>query len=77
MRRLLAALCLPLALAGASAGQAETAASMPNYERPVGGLLPKGSSFNASTQIDCVREKGAKPAKCDVGVVREGLAKGS
>ena len=76
MRKLLASLCLPLALADASAGEVAAKSKTLNYERPIGGLLPKGSSFTASSQIVCTREIGAKPVRCDVGVVREGQGKG-
>jgi hypothetical protein len=76
MRRLLAALCLPLMLAGLAAADAAAKAKPKNYERPVGGVLPKGSSFTASSIVACTRERGAKPAQCDLGVVREKPGKG-
>lgn len=55
---------------------AENAASVPNYERPVGGVMPDGSSFSATGQIKCVRDKDASDAMCDFGVVREGNGNG-
>jgi len=48
---------------------------VPNYERPVGGVLPPGSSFTASTQVECSRD-GSKMTRCDAGVVREGNGNG-
>ena len=76
MRKLLAALCASVILVGVSVADVTAESKTPNYERPVGGLLPKGSSFTASSVIACVREKGAKPVQCDVGVVRAGQGKG-
>ena len=46
-----------------------------NYERPVGGVLPEGSSFTASSIIPCERD-GTGSAQCDVGIVREGNGNG-
>lgn len=48
----------------------------PNYERPVGGVRPQGSSFTATGLMDCVRDRDAPDATCDFGVVREGDGKG-
>lgn len=63
-----------------SAGGTEVAAAdsdaYPNYERPVGGVLPDGSSFDASGQMPCVRDRDAADAMCDFGVVREGSGNG-
>lgn len=56
---------------GGGAGQADLA----NYDRPVGGVLPEGSSFTASSIIPCTRP-GTADALCDAGVVREGNGNG-
>lgn len=45
--------------------------NMPNYDRPVDGVLPAGSDFTASSIIPCERP-GTGAGQCDVGVVREG-----
>ena len=50
-------------------------AGIPNYERPVGGVLPVGSSFTASTIIPCERP-GTGKVQCDAGIVREGNGNG-
>jgi heat shock protein HslJ len=52
------------------------AEAIPNYERPVGGVMPEGSSFSATGQIKCVRDRDAADAMCDFGVVRESNGNG-
>ena len=63
-----------------SGGGTEMAAAesdaMPNYERPVGGVRPEGSSFTATGLMDCVRDRDAADATCEFGVVREGNGNG-
>ena len=49
--------------------------NVPNYDRPVGGVLPAGSDFTASSIIPCERP-GTGAAQCDAGVVREGNGNG-
>lgn len=49
--------------------------NIPNYDRPVGGVLPAGSDFTASSIIKCERP-GTGAAQCDAGVVREGNGNG-
>lgn len=49
--------------------------NVPNYDRPVGGVLPSGSDFTASSIIPCERP-GTGAAQCDAGVVREGNGTG-
>ena len=51
------------------------AGDFPNYERPVGGVLPAGSDFTASSIIPCARP-GTGQTQCDAGVVREGNGNG-
>ena len=48
----------------------------PNYERPVAGLRPPGSSFSAVSQVDCSRGRGSDATRYDAGVVREGNGNG-
>ena len=62
-------------LAQLQGGGGAAAGSMPNYDRPVGGVLPAGSSFTASSIIPCARP-GTGSAQCDAGVVREGNGTG-
>ena len=62
--------------AGAAGTGPDDTASEPNFDRPVGGVLPDGSGFTASGQIKCVRDKDAADAMCDFGVVREGNGNG-
>ncbi len=62
--------------AGAANSGTDDAASEPNFDRPVDGMLPDGSGFTASGQIKCVRDKDAADAMCDFGVVREGNGNG-
>jgi hypothetical protein len=57
-------------------GSTDGSADIPNYERPVGGVMPDGSSFSATGQISCVRDRDAANAMCDFGVVREGNGNG-
>ncbi|MCB1499895.1 MAG: hypothetical protein KDK07_08900 [Bauldia sp.] len=57
------------------AGRTVSGGDTPNYSRPVGGVLPEGSSFAASSIISCER-KGTGSTQCDVGVVREGNGNG-
>ena len=58
---------------GATGG---SSAGSPNYDRPVGGVLPAGSSFSAGSMIQCARGHGGALMQCDVGVVREGHGNG-
>jgi hypothetical protein len=60
---------------GGSAGGGGSA-SLPNYDRPMGGVLPEGSSFTASTIIQCSRGDGSGMTQCDAGIVREGNGNG-
>jgi hypothetical protein len=62
-------------LADLRAGRTVSGSNAPNYNRPVGGVLPKGSSFTASSVITCARP-GTGEAQCDAGVVREGNGNG-
>lgn len=62
-------------LADLQAGRTVSGGGMPNYDRPVGGVLPAGSSFTASSIIYCERP-GTEPRECDTGVVREGNGNG-
>jgi hypothetical protein len=57
------------------AGRTGSGGDTPNYDRPVGGVLPKGSSFTASTIMACARP-GTGEGQCDAGVVREGNGNG-
>ncbi|MCT8329365.1 hypothetical protein [Albidovulum sediminis] len=63
-------------LATLQSGGVSGGADMPNYERPVGGVLPEGSSFTASSIINCERP-GTGAGQCDAGVVREGNGNGA
>jgi hypothetical protein len=63
--------------AGDDGDGGDGAAPVPNFERPVGGVMPAGSGFTATGQISCVRERDAASAMCDFGVIREGGGKGS
>jgi hypothetical protein len=88
LMRLLAASVLALLAACDSSSQnasnssasqpssSQQSAAMPNYERPYGGVMPKGSSFSATGQLKCVRDQDAPEAYCDFGVVREGNGNG-
>ena len=58
-----------------SAGTA-AAGSTGNFDRPVGGVRPRGSGFTATGQIPCARNVGQPMAQCDFGVVRKGVGKG-
>ena len=49
--------------------------NVPNYDRPVDGVMPNGSDFTASSIIRCERP-GTGAAQCDAGVVREGNGNG-
>lgn len=62
-------------LADLHAGRTVTGGNEPNYSRPIGGVLPEGSSFTASSVIPCARP-GTGEAQCDAGVVREGNENG-
>lgn len=62
-------------LASLQRGTRPASSGTPNYDRPVGGVLPDGSSFSAATQIAC-RRKGTSEGRCDAGVVREGHGNG-
>lgn len=62
-------------LAVLQGGGGSGAGDLPNYDRPVGGVLPAGSSFTASTILTCERP-GTGAAQCDAGVVREGNGNG-
>ena len=62
-------------LADLQAGRTASAGGLPNYDRPVGGVLPDGSDFTASSIIPCERP-GTGAAQCDAGVVREGNGNG-
>ena len=62
-------------LAVLQSGGAAASGNVPNYDRPVGGVLPAGSSFSASSIIPCERP-GTGAAQCDAGVVREGNGNG-
>ncbi|WP_263389518.1 hypothetical protein [Ruegeria marisflavi] len=62
-------------LADLQAGRTVSGGGMPNYDRPVGGVFPAGSSFTASSIIYCERP-GTEPRECDTGVVREGNGNG-
>lgn len=64
------------ALATLQSGGVAGGAEMPNYEQPVGGVLPPGSSFTAGSVITCERP-GTGVAQCDAGVVREGNGNGA
>ena len=63
-------------LATLQSGGVSGGADLPNYERPVGGVLPEGSSFTASSVINCERP-GTGAGQCDAGVVREGNGNGA
>lgn len=62
-------------LADLRAGRTVSGGNAPNYSRPIGGVLPEGSSFTASSVIPCARP-GTGEAQCDAGVVREGNGNG-
>ncbi|MBF9058454.1 hypothetical protein HKCCSP123_04595 [Rhodobacterales bacterium HKCCSP123] len=62
-------------LAQLQGGGGASSGSMPNYDRPLGGVLPAGSSFSASSIIPCERP-GTGASQCDAGVVREGNGNG-
>lgn len=57
-------------------GGTRGSADLPNYERPIGGVLPAGSSFTAASIISCERP-GTGASLCDAGVVREGNGSGA
>lgn len=62
-------------LAALQGGRPAASGNVPNYDRPVGGVLPQGSDFTASSMIPCSRP-GTGSARCDAGVVREGGGSG-
>lgn len=62
-------------LAALQSGGSAGARKVPNYDRPVDGVLPAGSDFTASSIIPCERP-GTGAAQCDTGVVREGNGNG-
>ena len=62
-------------LAVLQGGGASASGNVPNYDRPIGGVLPAGSDFTASTIIPCERP-GTGSGQCDAGVVREGNGNG-
>jgi len=59
-----------------SAGNA-AAGGIGNFDRPVGGVRPRGSGFTATGQIPCARNVGQPMAQCDFGVVRKGNGNGT
>lgn len=63
-------------LATLQSGGVAGGTEMPNYEQPVGGVLPPGSSFTAGSVIPCERP-GTGVAQCEAGVVREGNGNGA
>lgn len=64
--------------AGAPAQRKVTpAGASANFERPVGGVRPKGSGFTATGQIPCARVAGQPTTQCDFGVVRNGNGNGT
>ena len=62
-------------LAVLQGGGGAAAGYVPNYDCPVGGVLPGGSDFTTSTILRCERP-GTSGAECDAGVVREGVGNG-
>ena len=62
-------------LAALQSGGGAGSGNMPNYERPVDGVLPSGSDFTAASIIPCERP-GTGAGQCDAGVVREGNGNG-
>lgn len=48
-----------------------------NFDRPVGGVRPKGSGFTATGQIPCAHIAGQPTTQCDFGVVRNGNGNGT
>lgn len=62
-------------LATLQSGGIAASGDYPNYERPVGGVLPPGSDFTASSIVQCSRP-GTGAGQCDAGVVREGNGTG-
>ena len=62
-------------LTALQSGGGAASGNVPNYDRPVDGVLPTGSDFTASTIMRCERP-GTGVAYCDAGVVREGNGNG-
>lgn len=72
MRSSIIAITAALALAACATQAPEsTPAPAGPDARPVGGMLPPGSGFSASSQVDCLRS-GTQWMRCDAGVVRRG-----